>query len=168
MCLFVSLFYGFRESGPPHINFLCVLSVHSLDMCDASCSWAVARCSCHSTRAQIETAGCFWKKETAGDRCVWHCLFGTLLVDCLDPTCSGRGVCVQGECHCFVGWGGPGCESPRASCMDQCSGHGAFLADTGTCSCDPSWTGHDCSTGECFSQLSVNTGRIPLHWSVLI
>lgn len=74
----------------------------------------------------------------------------TLLVDCLDPTCSGRGVCVQGECHCFVGWGGPGCESPRASCMDQCSGHGAFLADTGTCSCDPNWTGHDCSTGKCF------------------
>ncbi|MEQ2194828.1 hypothetical protein XENOCAPTIV_003613, partial [Xenoophorus captivus] len=70
----------------------------------------------------------------------------TLLVDCLDPTCSGRGVCVQGECHCFIGWGGPGCESPRASCMDQCSGHGAFLADTGTCSCDPNWTGHDCST----------------------
>lgn len=32
--------------------------------------------------------------------------------------------------------------------MDQCSGHGAFLADTGTCSCDPNWTGHDCSTGE--------------------
>ncbi|KAI9548021.1 Teneurin-4 [Dissostichus eleginoides] len=72
-----------------------------------------------------------------------------MTVDCMDPTCSGRGVCVQGECHCFVGWGGPGCESPRASCMDQCSGHGAFLADTGTCSCDPNWTGHDCSTEIC-------------------
>ncbi|KAL2096650.1 hypothetical protein ACEWY4_008798 [Coilia grayii] len=68
------------------------------------------------------------------------------LFDCLDPTCSGRGVCVRGECHCFAGWGGAGCESPRASCMDQCSGHGAFLADTATCSCDPNWTGHDCST----------------------
>uniref|UniRef100_A0A8C5FST6 Teneurin transmembrane protein 4 n=1 Tax=Gadus morhua TaxID=8049 RepID=A0A8C5FST6_GADMO len=69
-------------------------------------------------------------------------------LDCLDPTCSGRGVCVRGECHCFVGWGGPGCESPRASCMDQCSGHGTFLPETGTCGCDPKWTGHDCSTGE--------------------
>lgn len=73
-------------------------------------------------------------------------------VDCLDPTCSGRGVCVRGECHCFVGWGGPGCESPRASCMEQCSGHGTFLADTNTCNCDHNWTGHDCSTGQ-------NSGR---------
>lgn len=86
--------------------------------------------------------------ETAGGRCLTLSLWNPSVVDCLDPTCSGRGVCVQGECHCFVGWGGPGCESPRASCMDQCSGHGAFLADTGTCSCDPNWTGHDCSTGE--------------------
>uniref|UniRef100_A0A8C4Z0B6 Teneurin transmembrane protein 4 n=1 Tax=Gadus morhua TaxID=8049 RepID=A0A8C4Z0B6_GADMO len=70
-------------------------------------------------------------------------------LDCLDPTCSGRGVCVRGECHCFVGWGGPGCESPRASCMDQCSGHGTFLPETGTCGCDPKWTGHDCSTEIC-------------------
>lgn len=55
---------------------------------------------------------------------------------------------MRGECHCFVGWGGPGCESPRASCMEQCSGHGTFLADTNTCNCDPNWTGHDCSTGQ--------------------
>ncbi len=57
-------------------------------------------------------------------------------------------MCVRGECHCFVGWGGPGCESPRASCMEQCSGHGTFLADANTCNCDPNWTGHDCSTGQ--------------------
>uniref|UniRef100_A0AAQ5YIW5 Teneurin transmembrane protein 4 n=1 Tax=Amphiprion ocellaris TaxID=80972 RepID=A0AAQ5YIW5_AMPOC len=82
-------------------------------------------------------------------RCMCHSGWKGSELDCLDPTCSGRGVCVQGECHCFVGWGGPGCESPRASCMDQCSGHGAFLADTGTCSCDPNWTGHDCSTEIC-------------------
>ncbi|CDQ95580.1 unnamed protein product [Oncorhynchus mykiss] len=80
--------------------------------------------------------------------CLCIYLFLSLPVDCLDPTCSGRGVCVRGECHCFVGWGGSGCESTRASCMDQCSGHGAFLTDTGTCSCDPNWTGQDCSTGQ--------------------
>lgn len=70
-------------------------------------------------------------------------------VDCMDPTCSGRGVCVRGECHCSVGWGGTNCETPRATCLDQCSGHGTFLPDTGLCSCDPSWTGHDCSIGKC-------------------
>lgn len=70
-------------------------------------------------------------------------------VDCMDPTCSGRGVCVRGECHCSVGWGGTNCETPRATCLDQCSGHGTFLPDTGLCSCDPNWTGHDCSVGKC-------------------
>lgn len=70
-------------------------------------------------------------------------------VDCMDPTCSGRGVCVRGECHCSVGWGGTNCETPRATCLDQCSGHGTFLPDTGLCSCDPNWTGHDCSIGKC-------------------
>lgn len=74
-------------------------------------------------------------------------------VDCLDPTCSGRGVCVRGECHCSVGWGGTNCETPRATCLDQCTGHGTFLPETGLCSCDPSWTGHDCSIGNCTSWL---------------
>lgn len=66
----------------------------------------------------------------------------------MDPTCSSRGVCVRGECHCSVGWGGTNCETPRATCLDQCSGHGTFLPDTGLCNCDPSWTGHDCSIGK--------------------
>lgn len=77
--------------------------------------------------------------------------FLCVTVDCMDPTCSGRGVCVRGECHCSVGWGGTNCETPRATCLDQCSGHGTFLPDTGLCSCDPSWTGHDCSIGKCGS-----------------
>ncbi|KAB0377440.1 hypothetical protein FD755_011884 [Muntiacus reevesi] len=74
-----------------------------------------------------------------------HTQVTRMLLDCMDPTCSGRGVCVRGECHCSVGWGGASCETPRATCLDQCSGHGTFLPDTGLCSCDPSWTGHDCS-----------------------
>lgn len=77
------------------------------------------------------------------------CSFFRVTVDCMDPTCSGRGVCVRGECHCSVGWGGTTCDAPRATCSDQCSGHGTFLPDTGLCSCDPSWTGHDCSIGKC-------------------
>lgn len=67
--------------------------------------------------------------------------------DCLDPMCSGHGVCVQGECHCSTGWGGVNCETSLPVCQEQCSGHGTFLLDTGLCSCEPQWTGPDCSTG---------------------
>ncbi|KAG7484175.1 hypothetical protein MATL_G00046510 [Megalops atlanticus] len=70
-------------------------------------------------------------------------------VDCLDPQCAGHGVCVKGECLCSPGWGGSGCENPLPACQEQCSGHGAYLPDTGTCNCDPSWTGSDCSTEVC-------------------
>lgn len=70
-----------------------------------------------------------------------------LAVDCLDPTCSNNGICVNGECHCKPGWGGLHCELPRAQCPDQCHGHGAFIPDTGLCSCDPNWMGPDCSMG---------------------
>uniref|UniRef100_A0A8C5RRU2 EGF-like domain-containing protein n=1 Tax=Laticauda laticaudata TaxID=8630 RepID=A0A8C5RRU2_LATLA len=78
------------------------------------------------------------------------------LLDCMDPTCSGRGVCVRGECHCSVGWGGANCETPRATCLDQCSGHGTFLSETSLCTCDPNWTGHDCSTEICAADCGVH------------
>lgn len=65
----------------------------------------------------------------------------------MDPMCSGHGVCIQGECHCSTGWGGVNCETPLPVCQEQCSGHGTFLMDTGLCSCEPQWTGSDCSTG---------------------
>lgn len=67
--------------------------------------------------------------------------------DCLDPMCSNHGICVKGECHCSTGWGGISCETPLPICQEQCSGHGTFILDTGMCSCDPKWTGSDCSTG---------------------
>ncbi|XP_076879023.1 LOW QUALITY PROTEIN: teneurin-2-like [Brachyhypopomus gauderio] len=70
-------------------------------------------------------------------------------VDCLDPTCSSNGICVGGECHCKPGWGGGHCELPRAQCPDQCHGHGAFVPDTGLCSCDANWMGPDCSVEVC-------------------
>uniref|UniRef100_H2UCY9 Teneurin-4 n=1 Tax=Takifugu rubripes TaxID=31033 RepID=H2UCY9_TAKRU len=146
-------FLGFK--GPDCGRTACPV------LCSGNGQYLKGRCMCHSgwkgSECDIPTNQCI------DITCSNHgtCIVGTCIcnpgykgenceeVDCMDPTCSGRGVCVQGECHCFVGWGGPGCESPRASCMDQCSGHGAFLADTGTCSCDPNWTGHDCSTEIC-------------------
>ncbi|CAL8351782.1 unnamed protein product [Lota lota] len=130
-------------------------------LCSGNGQYLKGRCMCHSgwkgSECDVPTNQCI------DITCSSHgtCIVGTCIcnpgykgenceeVDCLDPTCSGRGVCVRGQCHCFVGWGGPGCESPRASCMDQCSGHGTFLPETGTCGCDPKWTGHDCSTEIC-------------------
>lgn len=75
-------------------------------------------------------------------------LLSPAAVDCLDPTCSNHGVCVNGECLCSPGWGGMSCELPRAQCPEQCSGHGSYVADTGLCTCDPNWMGPDCSVGK--------------------
>lgn len=75
-------------------------------------------------------------------------LFFFSSVDCLDPTCSSHGVCVNGECLCSPGWGGLNCELARVQCPDQCSGHGTYLPDSGLCSCDPNWMGPDCSVGK--------------------
>uniref|UniRef100_A0A669D826 Teneurin-4 n=1 Tax=Oreochromis niloticus TaxID=8128 RepID=A0A669D826_ORENI len=148
-------FLGFK--GPDCGRAACPV------LCSGNGQYLKGRCMCHSgwkgSECDVPTNQCI--DITCSNHGI--CIVGTCIcnpgykgenceeVDCLDPTCSGRGVCVQGECHCFVGWGGPGCESPRASCMDQCSGHGTFLADTGTCSCDPNWTGHDCATEICAS-----------------
>ncbi|XP_055734292.1 teneurin-4-like isoform X6 [Salvelinus fontinalis] len=146
-------FLGFR--GPDCGRASCPV------LCSGNGQYLKGRCMCHSGwkggECDVPTNQCI------DVTCSGHgtCIVGTCIcnpaykgdnceeVDCLDPTCSGRGVCVRGECHCFVGWGGSGCENTRASCMDQCSGHGAFLTDTGTCSCDPNWTGHDCATEIC-------------------
>uniref|UniRef100_A0A803TF16 Teneurin transmembrane protein 1 n=1 Tax=Anolis carolinensis TaxID=28377 RepID=A0A803TF16_ANOCA len=67
--------------------------------------------------------------------------FDMTLDDCLDPMCSGHGVCVQGECHCSMGWGGVNCETSLPVCQEQCSGHGTFLLDSGMCQCEEGWIG---------------------------
>jgi len=82
--------------------------------------------------------------------------------------CSNKGLCDRdsGECECFEGYEGSACQ--RASCPNQCSGHGTCesireLAEkdhgniyelwdrdaTYGCDCDPGYYGADCSLRYC-------------------
>ena len=82
--------------------------------------------------------------------------------------CSNKGICDRksGECECFDGYAGSFCQ--RADCPNACSGHGtcetiAELAEdaddniyalwdkdmTMGCSCDPGYSGADCSSRMC-------------------
>jgi hypothetical protein len=111
---------------------------------------------------------------------------GTHLIESNDNSmhqqveCSGRGACdrTTGQCKCFVGYDGEGCQ--RTTCKNQCSGHGIcqdeshFFTDAGLtatyklsakkedellgpydankqmgCKCDKGFRGPDCSLQEC-------------------
>ena len=82
--------------------------------------------------------------------------------------CSNKGICDRksGDCECFDGYEGSSCQ--RASCPNDCSGHGtcetiAELAEdefdniyalwdkdiTMGCSCNAGYTGADCSSRAC-------------------
>lgn len=74
-------------------------------------------------------------------------------VDCVDPQCGGHGVCVRGECVCSAGWAGVSCDDPLPACQEQCSGHGTYLPESDTCTCQPNWTGPDCYTGKSWGLL---------------
>ena len=77
-------------------------------------------------------------------------------VDCLSPNCSGHGVCVAGQCLCYIGYHGSDCSLPTTHladangsvlCVRDCSQHGVFNFDTQTCVCQAGWTGRSCETG---------------------
>ncbi|URE23692.1 metalloendopeptidase metallopeptidase zinc ion binding protein [Musa troglodytarum] len=70
-------------------------------------------------------------------------------------SCSFNGDCINGECHCFLGFHGDDCS--RRSCPGNCSGHGTCHPN-GICECKSGRTGIDCSTAICDEQCSLHGG----------
>ncbi|XP_056229066.1 teneurin-3 isoform X4 [Seriola aureovittata] len=130
-------------------------------LCSGNGQYSRGRCQCYSgwkgTECDVPANQCI------DIHCGGHgiCIIGACIcntgykgdnceeVDCIDPSCTAHGVCIHGECHCQPGWGGASCEIAKAMCPDQCSGHGTYIAETSTCTCDQNWTGPDCSLEVC-------------------
>ncbi|CAK8568971.1 unnamed protein product [Lathyrus sativus] len=73
---------------------------------------------------------------------------------CLN-SCNFNGDCVDGRCHCFLGFHGHDCS--RRSCPSNCNGNGMCLSN-GFCECKTGYTGIDCSTVVCDEQCSLHGG----------
>ncbi|KAI4316786.1 hypothetical protein L6164_024731 [Bauhinia variegata] len=69
--------------------------------------------------------------------------------------CNFNGDCVDGRCHCFLGFHGHDCS--RRFCPSNCNGNGKCLSN-GICECKSGYTGIDCSTAVCDEQCSLHGG----------
>ncbi|KAF7851583.1 hypothetical protein BT93_L3580 [Corymbia citriodora subsp. variegata] len=70
-------------------------------------------------------------------------------------SCNFNGDCIDGRCHCFLGFHGHDCS--KRSCPGNCNGRGKCLG-SGVCHCDDRYTGVDCSTEVCDEQCSLHGG----------
>jgi hypothetical protein len=92
---------------------------------------------------------------------------GCTIVDCVEPDCSGHGICniyanasvnggsIAGTCSCDFGFTGVSCE--RLACekggpkdnREECSGSDHGLCVDGTCQCSGGWAGNACERKKC-------------------
>lgn len=118
-----------------------VLFIAYISQVSASCD---NNCSGHGTCMVDEVCECYdnWgvgQEHASGDCSDRVCPFELAWVDTPDMNgvyhkyqeCAGRGICnrASGECSCFDGYEGKGCQ--RSSCPNDCSGHGTceFIED---------------------------------------
>ena len=78
--------------------------------------------------------------------------------DCVDPKCSGHGVCEPntGTCLCDIGWRGVSCDNRNPAlhqCLPDCSAHGDYSVELGKCQCHHNWTGRECNISKFWNQL---------------
>eukprot|EP01066_Platyproteum_vivax_P011558 Platyproteum_vivax@DN5247_c0_g1_i2.p1 len=132
-----------------------------------TCNLQTGNCVCKSgltgpTCEQKKQKGCpnrcsgNGKCDEDGEMC--RCFAGWTGADCSTPnqcpsshngqlSCSGHGVCIQGQCMCDNGWSGKGCEEKEV--CGGCSGRGSCNYLTQSCSCDPGYGGKDCELALC-------------------
>ncbi|KAJ9186625.1 hypothetical protein P3X46_002173 [Hevea brasiliensis] len=84
------------------------------------------------------------------------CIMSSIPVHGQCPSsCNFNGDCIDGKCHCFLGFHGHDCS--RRSCPNNCNGRGMCLSN-GVCKCKKGYTGIDCSTAACDEQCSLHGG----------
>jgi len=92
---------------------------------------------CCNGHGSCETPGeCVCDKGWAGDDCA-------IRASCPDPLCGGNGVCEDGVCKCFAGFGGPICK-PMGNCDPPCGPQGFCHPLSDMCECQVGWTGPTC------------------------
>jgi len=134
-------------------------------MCQCDPGFGGADCSyrtCRAEGASVNCSGVGHCSVPLGNVCLCppgrggaHCSQDACPAGCVAP----RGHCLQGKCHCAVGWSGPECETP--TCDKACSGHG--VCTLAGCRCDDGWSGQDCSQRQCPQNCSSSLGQGRCH-----